>query len=96
MTIVHGLCTIVLQHDNTLTHTPEAMTIKINEVSKQEADQILQHVYEAQKSSVYGPVHTVYGSVVTAQYNTGARTMTLQSNSLSKAAMKDYLPAQYR
>ena len=25
MTIVHVLCTIVLQHDNTLTHTPEAM-----------------------------------------------------------------------
>ena len=25
MTIVHVLCTIILHHDNTLTHTPKAM-----------------------------------------------------------------------
>ena len=72
------------------------MTIKINEVSKQEADQILQHVYDADKGSVYGPGRSVYGSVVTAQYKAGTRSVQLQSNALSEATMRNYLPAQYR
>ena len=71
------------------------MKITLKDVSKSDAAAILRRAYEKDRSAVYGPGHTVYGTLVTVQYDNDARLVEVQSNALSRDSLREYLPQQF-